>query len=140
MKIAKNQLQELIAEKHIFLLTEEELQALAFLLNIEITDYKKTAGGVKFKMRQENSVVFIECSPNGCAAIGKSNKMNYKTCLSGLTAYGGCFHFSNVVKVFRIFYLKSYTLTIQSKESLKQYEKKEWKSLVLAANYLVEAA
>lgn len=124
--------------KHIFLLSEEEVKALAFILDIEISHFKKSDWQIEFKMTHKTSTVIVECSKNSNCSIGREKKG--KDGMSGLTSWGGCFSFASAVSVSRIFFGYGYELTIQSPEKLKVYEKSEWQEIVLSANDLVEAA
>ena len=135
MKIEKQNITELML-KHIFLLSEKELKALAFLLDIEISDYTKSDWQVKFKMTHRITTVFVECSDRSNVSMGKSNKV--KNSLSGLTSWGGCFSFAKTVKVFRGFFTKGYELTFQSSEKQKNYTNVEWRELVPIADELVQ--
>jgi len=137
MKVKNNELKTLMT-KHIFLLSEEEIKALAFILDIEISQYKKSDWQIEFKMTHKNSTVIVECSKNSNCSIGRKKKG--KDGMSGLTSWGGCFSFASVVSIFRNFFGYGYELTMQSPEKLKIYEKSEWQEIVLSANDLVEAA
>ncbi len=134
MKIEKQNINTLMS-KHIHQLSEEELNALAFLLDIKISNYKKNEHGVSFKMQHKESIVFVDCGKNSNASIGRSNKV--KNGLSQMTSWGGTFSFTQIVKVFRSFFAKGYELTIQSPEK-KEYNPEEWKENVFTANELVE--
>jgi hypothetical protein len=124
--------------KHIFLLSEEEVKALAFILDIEISHFKKSEWQIDFKMTHKHSTVIVECSKYSNCSIGRSRKQ--KNGCYGLTSWGGVFSFASAVSIFRNFFGGQYELTIQSPDKLKVYEKSEWKEIVLSANDLVEAA
>lgn len=135
MKIEKQNITELMS-KHIFLLSEKKLKALAFLLDIEISDYSKSDWQVKFKMKHKMTTVFVECSKGSNVSMGKSNKV--KNSLSGLTSWGGVFSFANTVKTFRGFFTGGYELTFQSPEKHEFYTREEWRELVPMADELVQ--
>lgn len=137
MKLSNNDLKDLITQ-HIFLLSEEEVKALAFILDIEISQFKKSDWQIEFKMTHNKSTVIVECSKNSNCSIGRKKKG--KDGMSGLTSWGGCFSFASAVSIFRNFFGYGYELTMQSPEKLKVYEKSEWQGIVLSANDLVQSA
>lgn len=137
MKVSHNELKDLMT-KHIFLLSEEEVKALAFILDIEISHFKKSDWQIEFKMTHKTSTVIVECSKNSNCSIGRKKKG--KDGMSGLTSWGGCFSFASAVSIFRNFFGYGYEITMQAPEKFKVYEKSEWQEIVLSANDLVEAA
>lgn len=135
MKLTKEQLNDLMT-KHIFLLTEKEIEAVAFILDFEITNFKKHDWQISFKMKHNNSIVIVECDKNSNCSIGRTRKG--KNGLYGLTSWGGVFSLANAIKIFRNFFCSEYELTIKSKEKTAIYEK-ECEDFVFTANDLVHA-
>lgn len=136
LKVESDQLKPLMT-KHIFLLSEDELRGLAFILDIEISQLEKTDWQISFKMSHKLKSVFVECSENSNCSIGSKKKG--KDGSGGLTSWGGCFSFAGAVSIFRNFFSYGYELTMQSPEKLKVYKVAEWQEIVLSANALVEA-
>lgn len=137
MKIESKNLKKLMS-KPIYQLSEQELNALAFLLDIKISKYSKNRWVVKFKMKHQRTAVFVECRKGTNISMGKSDKVVRG--LSGLTSFGGTFSFASTVGVFRAFFTNGYELTLQSAKVHKLYGKDVWENLVLSADRIVEAA
>lgn len=137
MKISTNQLKDLMT-KHIFLLSEDELKALAFILDIEIRHFEKFKSSSIFTLTHRYSSVIVRCHLNSNCEIGA--KAKGKNNSNGLVSYGGCFSFARVVRTFRNFYSCGYELTISSPEKLAVYEKAEWEEIVLLADDIVQSA
>jgi len=137
MKLSNNELQCLMT-KHIFQLSEEEIKALAFILDIKISHFKKSDRQIEFKMTQKKSTVIVECFENYNCSIGREKKGRGGK--SGLISWGGCFSFACTISIFRNFFIHVYELILYSPEKLKVYEKSELEEIFLLANDLVESA
>lgn len=124
--------------KHIFLLSEGDVKSIAFLLDIEISQFKKSDWEISFKMKHKLSEVIVECGENSNCSIGRSRKI--KNGVSGLASWGGCFSLASAIRIFIGFFSGGYELTIQSPDKLKLYSKERWQKCVLSANDLAEAA
>jgi hypothetical protein len=136
MKLTNEQLKDLMT-KHIFLLSEEEVKAVAFILDLKISKFSKCENQIDFVLTHNNSKVIVECSKNSNCSIGRSRKE--KRGCYGLTSWGGVFSFASAVRIFRGFFCREYEITIKSDEKSAIYEK-ECETIVLSANDLVEAA
>ncbi len=135
--LTQKQIKELMT-KHIFALSEDELKAIAFLLDIEISHFNKSEWQISFNMTHKLATVIVECGKNSNCSIGRTRKT--KNGISGLTSWGGCFSFASAIRIFRGFFSGGYELTIQSPEKLKHYSKDQWQKCVLLANDYVEKA
>jgi len=126
MKIDIENLPELM-ECHIHQLTEEELSALGFIVDLQISKYCRTDHNVQFKIQNNTVVAFIECHKNANISMGRSNKV--KNGMSGLTSWGGVFSFADMMVVYRTFISRSYELTMRSPAKLEVYSLEEWGAL-----------
>lgn len=137
LKIENKELESLMT-KHIFLLSQEEIKALAFIVDIEVNNFKKSKRKVEFKMVHKNSNVIVECFENSNCSIGKHKKIrNYIR--YGMFSWLGCYTFAKTISIFRKHFCFGYDITILSKEKLNIYDKEEWKNNVLLANELIDA-
>lgn len=139
MKIEnKDQLKELMT-KHIFDLTEEEIKALAFVVNINITSFKKSDWNARFTMSSHGYYAALEVGKGTDISMGRT-KRPVKG-FSGLVSWGGCFSFASAVQVFRQHYMKNqYNVVLKSEKILQHYEEKQFAELVFESENLVEAA
>ena len=130
MKIEISKLPKLMS-KHIFELTEDELNSLAFILDVEVSKFKKTEHVISFCIKNSLSIAYVQCSKNSNISMGQSNKV--RNGLSGLTSWGGVFSFADMMVTFRIFISRGYEFTMRSPEKLKVYSLEEWEPIAIYA-------
>jgi hypothetical protein len=138
MKIEVENLKELMST-HLFNLPEEQLNELAFLLDIWIYRYKKNKNWVSFRMNHQFQTVLIEidyCNLLFVTRVSKSGKVRFEKSMS----FGGASSFIDAVKIFRGFFSKGYELKVRDSDKAKKLgiDQDSLTRLVIEANELVE--
>ncbi len=136
-KLSPSQLSSLM-NKHLFHVTKEELTALAFVLDLEIADYKKADWFVRFRLTHEGQSVTVESRKNSCNSIGPNART--RTGLSNMAAWGGVFSMASTMKVIRGAYFREYSFTLSGPEQVKLYGKDGWNKIITMANDLIGEA
>ncbi len=136
-KLSVDQLSSLM-NTHLFHLTKEELTALAFVLDLEISDYKKTDWFVQFRLTHEGQSVTVESRKDSCNSIGPNAKT--RKGLSNMIAWGGVFSMASTMKVIRGAFLREYSFTLSGPEQEKMYGKDGWNKIITIANDLIGEA
>ena len=134
MKLTVTELNDLMT-KHIFLLSEDEVNAIALLLEIKISDFNKSKEFIQFKMTHIDTTVIVECFKDSNCSIGKHRKIKNST-RYGMMSWGGCFSIGKAILIFRNYFLFIYELSLAPKNKLEIYGEEECRSMVLLANDL----
>lgn len=122
-KIEMSELPGLMS-KYIFLLSEEELNSLGFIMDLEISQFHKCENLIKFRIKNSATTAYVECFKNSNISMGKKKKS--RDGHSGLISWGGCFSFTDIMRTYRTFISRSYEFTMKSPEKLKIYSPDEW--------------
>lgn len=118
MKLTKEVLDGLLA-KHITELTEQEINAVADIAGLKITNFKKNEWNVAFSMAQGKTTAKVQCSNKSCASISKP-----KATLG--TSWGGVFSFRDIIRTFKTFFCATYEVTLtKPKDKLYTGEERE---------------
>ena len=121
-----------ILTSHIYDISLTALEAMAFILDIAITDYKKNPDVVKFTIQQQGKEVMIESAPNASIYIADTDQSFVK--------HKGYSSFADCIYLIRTFHFETQEVDIACLDKLALYDFVDLRSIIMLANKIIDGA